>query len=192
MRRSLILFLLLQLFLACRTSRPEAAMAAGVSVEPVQKVAYRVPDAAKDRTESWLFDVRIREAQGRDAEPVGARVELLSAQGEVLKTTELGPVGVKAITVSAPRPLSTKVNPALHGIRFKFTKPAGFPVDKVRCRIDLALYTMPDGMVADTGNSVVIDHQNGELSLVAHMQRATGFLNTRGTSHAHSISQGRA
>ena len=71
MRRSLILFLLLQLFLACRTSRPEAAMADGVSVEPLQKVAYRVPDAAKDRTESWLFDVRIREAQGRDAEPVG-------------------------------------------------------------------------------------------------------------------------
>ena len=283
MRRSFILFLLLQLFLACRTGRPEAVMAAGVSVEPVQKVAYRVPDAAKDRTESWLFDVRIREAQGRDVEPVGARVELLSAQGEVLKTAELGSVGVKAITISAPRPLSTKANPVLHGIRFKFTEPAGFPVDKVRCRIDLALaggarvtrtvevpvssyqqktelifpfrgpgivmqggfndgghrnrsglfaidalgltesyapqvssedrnesyagwgreilapgdgvvtfarndvpentvldrdpdpqvYTMPDGMVADTGNSVVIDHQNGELSLVAHMQQGS-------------------
>lgn len=286
MRRSLVLLLLVQLvlpFLACRTGRPEAAAGDGVTAEPLQKVAYRVPDTAKDRTESWLFDVTIREAQGRDAEPVGVRIELLSAQEEILKTIDLGPVGVKAITLSAPRPLSSKVNPLLHRIRFKFTEPAGFLVDKVRCRIDLALatseqvtrtveipvsgyqqktelifpfrgpgavvqggfndgghrnrsglfaidalgltenyapqvsnedrneayagwgreilapgdgvvtyarndipentvldvdpdpkvYTMPDGVVVDTGNSVVIDHENGEFSLVAHMQKGS-------------------
>jgi hypothetical protein len=283
MRRSLVFFLLVPLVLACRTGRPEAAVGDGVTAEPLQKVAYRVPDASKDRTESWLFDVDIREAQGREASPVGTRIELLSAKGEILKTIDLGPVGVKAITLSAPRPLPAKANPTLHRIRFKFTEPAGFPVDKVRCRIDLVLateervtrtvevpvsgyqqktelifpfrgpgivmqggfndgghrnrsglfaidvlgltahyapqvsgedrneayagwgreilapgdgvvtfarndvpentvldvdpdpqvYTMPDGAVVDTGNSVVIDHGNGEFSLVAHMQKGS-------------------
>ena len=110
-----------------------------MTAEPLQKEAYRVPDAAKDKTESWLFDVTIREAQGRDVEPVGARIELLAA-GKILKTVELGPLSLKAITRSAPRPLPAKANPALHRIRFKFTEPAGFPVDKVRCRIDLAFW----------------------------------------------------
>lgn len=283
MRRSLAFFLLVLLVLACRTGRPEAAVGDGVAAEPLQKVAYRVPDASKDRMESWLFDVNIREAQGREAEPVGAQIELLSAQKEILKKIDLGPVAVKAITLSAPRPLLTKANPTLHRIRFKFTEPASFPVDRVRCLIDLALatgervtrtvevpvsvyqqktelifpfrgpgtvmqggfndgghrnrsglfaidalgltedyapqiskedrnesyagwgreilapgdgvvtfarndvpentvldadpdpqvYTMPDGAVVDTGNSVVIDHGNGEFSLVAHMQKGS-------------------
>ena len=38
---------------------------------------------------------------------------------------------------------------------------------------DPSVYTMPDGQVVDTGNSVVIDHGNGEFSLVAHMQRGS-------------------
>jgi hypothetical protein len=283
MRRSLALVPFILLFLACRTSRPEAAAGDGLTAEPLQKVAYRVPDVAKDKTESWLFDVNIREAQGREAEPVGVRIDLLSAQGEILKTLDLGPVAVKAITLSAPRPLAAKANPILHRLRFKLTEPAGFPVEKVRCRIDLTLatggrvtrtvevpvsgyqqktelifpfrgpgavvqggfndgghrnrsglfaidalgltenyapqvsgedsneayagwgreilapgdgvvtyarndvpentvldtdpdpkvYTMPDGAVVDTGNSLVIDHGNGEFSLVAHMQKGS-------------------
>ena len=38
---------------------------------------------------------------------------------------------------------------------------------------DPKVYTMPDGAVVDTGNSVVIDHENGEFSLVAHMQKGS-------------------
>jgi hypothetical protein len=281
MRPRFALLLLLPL-LSCRSSRSEIATGHTVTVEPVQKVAYRVPDAAKDRTESWLFDVSIREAQGREVTPVGARIDVLAA-GEVLKTIELDPRSLKAVTLSAPRPLPTQPNPLLHRIRFRFTEPAGLAVDKVLCRIDLALptgertvrtvevpvadyqqktelifpfrghgivmqagfnegghrnrsglfavdalgltdnyapqvanedrneayagwgreilapgggvvvfarndvpentvldvdpdpkvYTMPDGAVVDTGNCVVIDHENGEFSLVAHMQNGS-------------------
>ncbi len=35
---------------------------------------------------------------------------------------------------------------------------------------DRKLFTRPDGSVADTGNSVVIDHGNGEFSVIAHMK----------------------
>lgn len=38
---------------------------------------------------------------------------------------------------------------------------------------DRALFTRPDGTVIDTGNSVVIDHGNGEFSVVAHMKQGS-------------------
>ena len=38
---------------------------------------------------------------------------------------------------------------------------------------DRKLFTLPDGTVVDTGNSVVLDHGNGEFSLIAHMKRGS-------------------
>jgi Peptidase family M23 len=38
---------------------------------------------------------------------------------------------------------------------------------------DRALFTRSDGTVVDTGNSVVLDHQNGEFSVIAHMQQGS-------------------
>ena len=38
---------------------------------------------------------------------------------------------------------------------------------------DRKLFTRPDGTHDDTGNAVILDHENGEFSLIAHMKHGT-------------------
>ena len=39
--------------------------------------------------------------------------------------------------------------------------------------VDPTIFTRPDGRVIDTGNSVVLDHGNGEFSVIAHMKQGS-------------------
>ena len=49
--------------------------------------------------------------------------------------------------------------------------------------VDAKTYTRSDGTVVDTGNSVVIDHGNGELTLIAHMKQGTVAVHEGQTVH---------
>lgn len=67
---------------------------------------------------------------------------------------------------------------------------------------DRKLFTRPDGAVIDTGNSVILDHGNGEFSIIAHMKQGTvavtegqrvkqgerlGFLGNSGESYGPHV-----
>ena len=121
-----------------------------LSLYTIPHNVYKVPDPGHEPTESWFFDLLLREESGLPATPVSLMLDLYSGE-EHVKRTHLSPLAFPAIQDVRHKPHADEEPSSnkhhanldeLFDLRLKFSEQISLNVDLVVLELELEL---PDG-----------------------------------------------
>ncbi|MDQ5823862.1 MAG: M23 family metallopeptidase [Chloroflexota bacterium] len=157
-----------------------------LSLYTIPRNVYKVPDPGHEATESWFFDLVLREESGLPATPVSLMLDLYAGE-EHVKRTLLSRIAFEPIQ-DVRHKVGADDGPASHkhhanlnelfDVRLKFSEQVSLDVDLVVCELELEL---PDGSRDVESLEVPVSRYEQQVELILPLKTPCVVL--RGQVH---------